>query len=169
MALVMTVEYGDGSATANSYCALATADDYHDSRLHVADWSSAVTATKEAALVWSTRLMDDLLAWNGWKYTETQALEWPRDGVYDKSGYEIDVDEIPTFLQNATAEFARTLIVSDRTAEAATRGFNFLQAGSLKMSINKMDRIDVLPDSVWAMVKFCSTKALAQIRYLVRA
>lgn len=168
MPLTMTVEYGEGSATSNSYCALATADDYHEARLHVTDWSSASTTTKEAALVWGTRLLDDLLDWQGWKYTEDQALQWPRDGAYDKAQYAIDIDVIPTFLQYATAEFARNLIASDRTAEDGTRGFNFLQAGTLKMSINKNDRIGVLPNSVWTMVNFCATKAAAKIRYLER-
>ena len=169
MALVMAVEYGGASATTNSYCALATADAYHEGRLHVSDWSSASTTTKEAGLVWATRLLDDLVQWNGWKYTEDQALQWPRDGAYDRADYEIEIDEIPTFMQYATAEFARCLIGSDRTLESGTRGFKKLEAGSLKMEINSSDRIDIIPDSVWTMINFCSTKVSAQVRYLKRA
>ena len=169
MALVMTVEYGTGSSVTNSYCALATADSYHESRLHVSSWTASANTVKEAGLVWGTSLIDELLQWDGWKYTEAQALQWPRDGVYDRGGFDIEIDKIPNFLQNAVAEFARNLIDSDRTAENSTKGFNFLQAGTLKMSINKLDRIQVLPDSVWTMVKFCAVKASAKIRYLEKA
>lgn len=167
------VEYGTGSTTSNSYCSLATADIYHEEhRLHVTDWTGATDDDKEIALKWATWLLDDLVEWDGYKYNNTtgaiQALEWPRGGVTEKSGIFIETDEIPTWLQFATAEFARYLIATDRTEEEKTRGYSWLKAGSLSMQINKTDRTWTMPDSVWSMVKFYGTKTKAQERVLER-
>jgi len=167
------VEYGTGSTTSNSYCSLATADTYHEEhRLHVSDWTGATDDDKEIALKWATWLLDDLVEWDGYKYNNTtgaiQALEWPRGGVTEKSGIFIDTDEIPTWLQFATAEMARYLIASDRTLEAKTRGYSWLKAGNLSMQISKTDRVATMPDAVWNMVKFYGTKTKAQERTLER-
>ena len=168
------VEYGSGSTTANSYCSAATADVYHEEhRLHVSDWTGATDDEKEIALKWATWLLDDLVIWDGYKYNTTtgavQALEWPRGGVVTKAGTFIDTDEIPTWLQYATAEFSRYLISADRTEESKTRGYSWLKAGRLSMQIAKTDRISVMPDAVWNMVKFYGNKSSSSLKILERA
>ena len=163
------VEYGSGSATSNSYCSAATGDVYHEEhRLHSSDWISATDDEKEISLKWATWLLDDLVEWDGYKYNTAQALEWPRGGVSNKAGTYIEIDEIPTFLQFATAEFARYLIANDRTLEDKTRGYSWLKAGSLSMQVNKTDRTWTMPDSVWSMIKTYGTKVKAQQRTLER-
>ena len=162
------VETGTGSTTSNSYISLDDAETYHEMRLHNTDWSGAADDTKEIALMWATKLLDSLVLWDGWKYTEDQALEWPRDGVNDRAGYAVDVDEIPQFLKDATAEYAMHLIASDVTAEAGTKGFKFLKAGPLEMEINRWDRTSMIPKSVWSLIRFCATKASSKSKHLVR-
>ncbi|MCG7852759.1 MAG: hypothetical protein MIO92_09575 [Methanosarcinaceae archaeon] len=163
------VEYGDGSSTSNSYCSAATGDVYHEEhRLHVSDWTSATDDEKEISLKWATWIIDDLVEWNGYKYNTTQALEWPRGGVSNKDGTYIETDEIPLWLQFATAELGRYLIANDRTQESKTRGFSWLKAGSLSMQVNKTDRIWTIPDSVWDMIKHYGRKTKAQQRTLER-
>ena len=164
----MVVEDGSGRANANSYCSIDDADTYHEKRLHTSDWDNANDDDREKALMWATMLLDALIEWNGYKYDEDQALEWPRGGCLDRAGYEVDVDEIPQFLIDATAEYARNLIARDWTAQADTKGYSYLRAGDLAMSISKYDRSGMLPDSVWRIVRFSGVKAAGQQRYTER-
>lgn len=166
--VAIAVEDGTGMTDSNAYVSVADADDYHEMRLHNTTWTGAINTTKEIALMWATKLLDASVEWDGWKYTEDQALEWPRDGVSDRAGYEIDVDEIPQFLKDATAEYAMHLIASDLTAEDGTKGFKRLRAGSLELEINRWDRKGTIPKSVWELIRFCAVKAAAKSRYLVR-
>lgn len=103
------------SASANSYVTVADADTYHDERLHNSEWSSASTDDKERALIWSTELLEANFLWYGYRYSEEQALDWPRSEVYNESGYILDNETIPEKLKNATATLAYLLILSDRT------------------------------------------------------
>jgi len=164
----LVVETGAGLATSNAYCTVDEADIYHEGRLHNSTWTSAGDTDKEIALMWATKLLDANVVWDGWKYTEAQALEWPRDGVNDRAGYEIDIDDIPQFLKDATAEYAMHLIGADLTAEEGTKGFRRLKAGSLELEVNRWDRKSVIPKSVWALIRFCAVKAAVKSRHLVR-
>lgn len=145
-------------ASSNTYIVLADAELYYETRLHVDDWENASDVEKNAALVWATRLLDEWMDWDGSNYVDTQALRWPRSGIYDPDGVEVDDTTIPSFLENATAEFARYLIAADRTGDFDTSGFKMLKVGSLVMQMDKVDRIPTLPDSVYQMVKFYGTK-----------
>ena len=164
----LVVEDGTGKTNSNAYCTLDEADLYHEMRLHVSDWTGASDDDKEAAIMWATSLLDTLVTWNGYKYDEDQALLWPRDGVLDRAGYDIDVDEIPQFLKDATAEFARILIATDKTAETDTKGFKSIHVGSIQLSIDRYDRPGMLPKSVWNLVRFCCEKVARPSKTLVR-
>ena len=142
------------SATdANSYQTLAGANTYFETRLHSDNWTSAGDETKKAALVWATRLLDDLVDWVGGKYTESQSLRWPRWAVYDQDGYTVSWTAIPQFLKDATAEFAMQLIGSDLVTDDATKGFSELKASIMSIKIDKHDRKNIIPRSVWALLK----------------
>lgn len=166
---IIVVEDGTGLTNSNAYVSVDNADIYHEMRLHNTTWTGAIDTDKEIAIMWATKLLDTLVTWDGWKYTEAQALEWPRDGISDRAGYEIDVDEIPQFLEDATAEYAMHLIASDLTAEDGTKGFKRLRAGPLELEVNRWDRKGTIPKSVWNIIRFCSVKAATKSRYLVRA
>jgi len=167
--VAMIVEDGTAKDNANSYCSVDDANTYHEKRLHTDDWDNAITSTKEMALMWATRLLDDLIDWDGWKYTTTQALRWPRTGVVDLDGDDIDHTQIPDFLKNATAEFARCLIAEDRTADPDTKGFKRIVVGSgdVDIAVDKYDRKRTIPPSVWLMVRHYGKKVKNPIRALV--
>ena len=76
-----------GGETTNSYLTLAEAEAYiHARPFHDAwDVASLTDNQKNAALIWSTRILSHFSR-AGTYVTETQALPWPRDGVYDKDG-----------------------------------------------------------------------------------
>lgn len=105
------VEDGSGSATANSYLSVSTADAYHAARGN-STWTEASTSPdqgKHAALVRATQAIDALYRgrWPGTKLNgRLQALEWPREDAEDAEGEEIAEDEIPAEVIDATCEAA---------------------------------------------------------------
>lgn len=154
MALVLDATVG--GIFANSFLIKDEGDDYHESHLYSTAWDDASDAQKESALVWATRLLDDGMEWIGVIRNlgdPEQALGWPRSGVQDKEFRTIDDDVIPEPVKHATAELARKLIESDRTADRDTIGFTSIAVGSLKLSVDKLDEIAVVSDSVYDLIK----------------
>ena len=137
----------------DSYVSLDDADLYHEMRLHVETWTSANDDTKEAALMWATRLLNDLINWAGYKTSQGQALRWPRNFVYDLDGYLLDSGAIPDFLKSATSEYARNLIDSDLTEGNAMAGFKSLKIDVLEMEVDKYSQAATIPPVVWDMIK----------------
>lgn len=152
MALTLSVETGSGSTTSNSYTSVAVADEYHYARFDSASWQNATIETKEAALVWATRLLDEQVEWTGTKKDKDNALRWPRYGAFDREGWSIDTDAIPTEVQNATAELARHLIDGDRAAEDDTLGFKRIKVGEIELEVDRTDRKDIIPRSVISII-----------------
>jgi hypothetical protein len=101
-----------GGASSNSYTSVASADTYllTESIGH-ADWEDEADADKEAALMTATREMERM-SWKGTCSTTTQALEWPRTGVYDRKGNEYSTSTVPTAIQQACAELAFAILQS---------------------------------------------------------
>ena len=151
MALVLDAT--PGSSTANSYATRAQGDTYHEAHIYATAWTGATAATKDAALVWATRILDEQVLWYGSKRVLLGALRWPRSGVEDRDGINLDFDTIPQFLINATAELARSLIDSDRTAEPQ-RGMGRLKVDVIEIEYDRSDRAPVLPPAVIALVDF---------------
>lgn len=151
----IVVETGNASETANSNVSLANADSYHANHLYTSAWTQATDSDKEKSLIWATRLLDEQIDWTGFKRERAQALQWPRNGVIDRAGYLIDSDMMPQTLKDATAEMARFLLASDRTAEDDTIGFKRIKAGSVEIEIDKSDREarkQVIPKHIFAML-----------------
>ena len=151
--MAVTIIATAGATNANSYCTQAEAEAYFDTHLYTTEWDAASSTNKKIGLIWATRLLDQLMDWNGYIADEDQALRWPRTGVLTIDGVEVDDETIPQFLKNATAEFAQYLIKEDRTAEPETAGFSRLKAGEVEMNIDKSDRIEIMPDAVLQIVK----------------
>lgn len=165
----IVVETGAGLTNSNSYCSVDEADVYHENRLQVSSWSAATETIKETALVWATRLIDEGVAWKGYRTTDAQALMWPRTLVYDREGYTFDSYVIPSWLKNATAEYARNLVDEDRTAETNRdlTGFKKLEIGDLKLTVDSYAKKPQMPVAVWTQIRFYCHKVGAQ-RTLVR-
>jgi hypothetical protein len=149
MPLTLIKEDGSGKADANSYASVADADSYHDGHLYVTTWTSAVTATKEKALVMATRLIDAHILFNGHMLRTTQALMWPRVGARDpdaRGGEEFFADNVlPADLVKAVCETARELIAQDRTGTPDGEGIKDISlVGSLRVTFDKADRRPIL-------------------------
>lgn len=102
--MALVVEDGTGLAGANSYVSEAEFEAYCD--------ASALTieaGDEDAALVRATRYIDGeyRLRFPGTRLNgRAQALEWPRKDAVDQFGDDIDDDEVPVEIKNATCEAA---------------------------------------------------------------
>jgi hypothetical protein len=149
--LVTTV----GAADANAYVTLTVADQYHLDRPAVGTtWDDANPRQKTAAILWATKLLDSLYDWTGWVVDETQALLWPRNGMWYRSGYYVPSTIIPTEIQEATAEYARQLLVSDRAGDSdvETQGIKSLKAGPVSLVFKDDVIAKVVPDAVFHLI-----------------
>ena len=136
MALTLIKEDGTGKVDANSYATAADGDAYHDGHLYATAWTGATTPNKEKALVMATRLIDGEYQFNGFKRSDAQALQWPRErcpdpdrsgvglvaGVLSGGFAWLPSDAVPVRVLQATCELARELIVADRTAAPPGEG-----------------------------------------------
>lgn len=102
----LNVETGTGAANSESYCSVAYATTYHANRGN-STWALLTTAQMEEALRRATDYIEQTyrLRWLGLRTSSTQALSWPRSGVYVE-GYALVSDAIPIALVNACAEMA---------------------------------------------------------------
>jgi hypothetical protein len=82
-----------------AYATIGETDAYFLSRLHNTDWVSADDPTKRIALAEATRIIDRL-AFSGYKTSDAQSLEFPRNGS----------TLIPQAIKDATAEIAIALL-----------------------------------------------------------
>jgi hypothetical protein len=134
---------------------VAEADAYFDTRLFSTNWTGAVTATKETALIMATRLMDSMWEWSGAATDDVQALLWPRVGMRAKNELEFVPDnEIPIELKNATAELAFQLIAEDRTLDSdiESKKITSLTAGPVSLSFGEGVTAKVVPDAVYHLI-----------------
>lgn len=129
-----------GGASANSYSSIADADAYHETHLYASDWEDAAAEDKCKALQMATRVLDQRFEWKGVAVGSVQALLWPRVAAMYPNGHPIPSDIVPTAVKHATAEFARQLIVSDRTADSVTdtKGIKLLTAGPVTMEFRSV-------------------------------
>lgn len=159
MTVTVTVETGAGISGSNSYVAIATIDEWVLTNPHDDTWSALTDPQKNGYAVMSCRVLNEQIDWDGWQSDDEQSLDLPRSGMVDKNGNSIDNDEIPSEVQNAQCELARLLAIEDRTADADTAGFKEIGIGSIKLIIDKADRVSVLASAVWNMIQWFGVKA----------
>jgi hypothetical protein len=169
--MAITIIATAGAANANSYCTLAEANTYHDEkRFHSKDtWISNGSNDRSRGLIWASRLLDEMVQWQGTIVYTTGALRWPRYNVWHPDGYMLTQTAVPQFVKDAASEFAYHLLVEDRTEETGrdTRGFKKIAIGDLKMEIDEWTAKPVMPPSVWSIVRDYASK-VGSVRTLER-
>ena len=143
------------SSTANSYCTLAEADQYHDDRPAVSTtWADASDGNKTKALLWATKLMESLFVWTGYATTTTQAIGWPRTGLLDRIDVSLDSDTVPAEVKNAQAEYARALLVANlaQDNDIESQGITSIKAGSVALAFTSEQYNKVVPDAVFLQI-----------------
>jgi hypothetical protein len=166
MALVLIKEDGTGKLDANSYADSTDGDAYFDGHLYASGWTAATTGSKEKALVFATRLIDTQFQFNGWRTTEEQALQWPRDNCPDpdkglplaivvlrlRSANLVDANVVPRAVVNATCEMARELLIVDRTASPAGEGIQTSINAGVTTKYSKTDTRPIISYVAQAML-----------------
>jgi hypothetical protein len=150
-----TIDATVGGASSNAYCSLAEAASYLDERLYTDDWDDATTDNQTRAVIWATKLIDTYTEWEGRKKDQDQALDWPRQSVYDKDGYIVADTIIPQDIKDAAAELAMALLAEDRTAEPDSVGLNRLQVDVIELEYDKADRdqYGTIPETVRKIIE----------------
>lgn len=143
-----TIDATVGGANANSYVDVTFAAAYFDDRLHSSVWSNASNDDRDRSLIMATREIDTRIAWDGYKVTETQALDWPRSGLYDDNRDYVDEDTLPIELKNAVCEYALVLLGTDTLAPQET-GLESLVVDVIELKFKTSDRLQPIPPNVF--------------------
>ncbi len=138
----MALDVTPAGLMANSYVTVVAATGFLEQRLHTEPWYAApsqtlftLTATREAALIWATRLLDQQVNWFGQPLTRTQPLAWPMTGQIDQYGRWVDQHTIPDVIQRATAFYALALLrdVSETPSRVTLAGVRRRHIGETDM------------------------------------
>ncbi len=110
----LIVEDGSGLSNAESFTSVADASAYHAARGNTT-WATITTTEMEQALRRATDYMQQAYRsrWAGYRFTITQALDWPRssvpipDAINSFLAYSmLATNVVPTEVKNACAEMA---------------------------------------------------------------
>lgn len=151
MAFTFTVEDGTGLENATSYTSVTQSDDIITRNIHETTWPSLSTEIKEKLLSQATHLLDNYARWHGRRTSIDSALKWPRSGVCDADGYNIQSDQISSDLVEGTVELARWLAREDRTAERDQDALKSLKADVVELEFAEGKR-PVIPSHVWSVL-----------------
>lgn len=173
-----TIVATPGAADANSYATLAEANAYFETRVALDPAWVTTGDPPTAALIMAARVLDSFAvarkvlrfdgrggpngrpyyvtsrAWTGAIVTDTQALAWPRSGMFDRLGRAIATNVVPQQLKEAQSELAGQLLIGDRTLDndAAVEGIREVKAGSVQVKFAEMIEHRVLPEAVMALL-----------------
>lgn len=144
--MTLIVEDGTGLSTAESYISVADATAYHAARGNAAWAALASDTVREQLLRKATEYMVGVYRarWAGYRYSITQALDWPRAYVpipdvtwgYRKNAATVPVDEVPTAVKNACAELALRASAAD-LQEDLEQGVIREKVGPLEVEYDK--------------------------------
>ena len=150
-----TIDVTPQGVNSNSYTTVAKSDTYFDDRLFSTKYTAASADDKTRSLIWATSILDFSMDWKGSVRTLEQRLRWPRSGVLDADGDNIDFDIIPRFLEEATSELALFLLTRDRSVEPEILGIGMSQAsiGSLRTVIDPKMVLQLIPDHVLILLE----------------
>lgn len=137
---------------ANTYILSVDSNTYFEARVSGSSWEDIDDEIRATALVHATRVLDYSYDWNGYKTNNDQALDWPRENVWDKNDLLLDENTIPTKVKEAICELAYFLTTEDKFAEPESKGIREMKAGSLNIIFDKRDPKEVLPANVLDML-----------------
>lgn len=158
MAVVVNATVGDPAA--NSFATLLEGDVYHEAHPTPEAWDDATADEQARALVTATRMIVQKLSgrWRGYAATETQALPFPRFGVYTRNDYPMPTNIVPEDLKVATIELARLLLEGNAGVTAGADTLKQLKAGPVELVFR--DDVPVtsgFPDAVYDMIAYLTT------------
>jgi len=141
MPVTIIKEDGSGLANANSYATVADGNAYANERLRVDSWTTATDDDKARALIMATRQIDTEIQFNGYKNSQTQALQWPRRLCPDPDSDQMSVilggagqigpylpeNIVPPLVIQATCEQALVNLKAERSGDAQGQGIEEIE------------------------------------------
>lgn len=162
--MTVTVTATVGSASANSYISVATADGIANLYLGTLNWASATTDDKGRALIMATRYLDEL-NWIGERASTSQALAWPRSEA-ECGDWAFTDAEIPKPVQQATFDLAEALLGDNTLLTAAGAGSSQLIPGIPNANL-KSASVDVISVEFNSVQQAEAKNALNVVPHLV--
>jgi hypothetical protein len=148
----MAIDATLGGANSNSYVTLDEADAYFENHAYSSIWNG-----QEEVLIYACVLLDNLVAWNGYKYYWDQAiqrLQFPRSMslINQMEGSLLPQPYIPNEIKAAQCEL--TLYLLSNTSLLPENGFDKVEVGPIKIDFNQMaaGNQDLLPPIVQGMI-----------------
>jgi len=166
MALDATI----GGTASNSYVTLTEANAYFANRAHASAWEDVDEPDK--ALMTATSVIDWYVSWKGVRVNGTQALDWPRSEVYDKTGVYYSEDIIPADVKTAVFEMALVSISADRTVDGDLDGLAEVRAASLLLRVDtgiQNTAPETIPEKIWKILGGLTTRGSGSVIWLKRA
>lgn len=136
----------------DTYISVTDADTYFGNRLYSTAWTGADSGDKEKALRMAAKALDRE-AYAGTVTSQTQAMAWPRSGVLDLAGREIDGATVPTAVIDAQCELALAYLTDDPTQDDGTRGVRRMVADTVTMEYDGRAPVRRLPDFVFSLIR----------------
>ncbi len=176
--MTLVVEDGTVIDGADSYVTVDEANAYWFTRALANDqsWVDAESADKEAALRQATAFLDDAYVWNGTVVDGGQDLQWPRAGIYDRNGYPLPTNEIPSRLKRAVFVLAKEALsgalIEVENRDATLKSKTVEVAGAIKESLSYADHTSTrkhYPEVDRLLAGFYASKSDAKTRVAVRA
>jgi len=125
----IVVEDGTGKTDSNSYISEADLTTYATDRGVTLSGDTAVLLIHGMDYIESQEFQGD-------KYSEAQALQWPRAGVV-LYGYDVDADHIPQLLKDALCEVAISIDGGDNPLASEEREAESEQVGDIAVTYTK--------------------------------
>jgi hypothetical protein len=150
----MAVNATAGSPTADSYATVAEGTAYFANHLYATGWTAAVLDTHERSLKTATRLLDSYFKWLGIRTYNTQALGFPRTGLFRDTTIAVDSTTIPPEIRNATIEFAQWLIANNPYVEneIVVQGITEIKVATIQLKFKDVIEGRLIPDFIKLLI-----------------
>ena len=140
-----------GAANANSYVAVSEADAYFGDSFGKGLWTPATADQKAALVITASRTLDQYILWIGQKTEDSQSMEWPRSGAYDRLGKLYPSDIIPTTVKYATYELAYYMLENGGLS-FAEQNIDSVKVGSIAVEFTERSTDAGIPKFIENMI-----------------
>lgn len=130
-----------GTHTGAPVAGVLSAQQYFAAATHASAYTTADGTNQKKALVTATRMLDRA-PWQGQKTSPAQALQWPRTGVVDKYGNEVDSAAVPADIIYGCYELALAILEDEVTQTQKNTGTNVRRQKNIDKVADLMQEVE---------------------------
>jgi hypothetical protein len=172
MAVTLVVEDGSGLSNANAFASVVEITAILDENIYAKPaWSALAPAEQDAVAVRATALIvEDVAArgwrWCGWPINASQALPFPRIGLYDREGYPSPSSIVPSAIKRLAADICATLSTVDAAAAANGPAVQSVTMGrtSVTYAVSGGHVAPVIPHRLYASILHLVDRVVIAVR-----